>query len=133
MASSSNSSDNLAPVTLSLTLSLPKSCSKHLASKIENLVEYSYVPESSQISESSMPLISPYELYQRPNSLTRSIRTLISTKRPAPKEYIQSSRLDQCTLQASQAEQYVTLEIPPELVIQWKRERYTHSILEEFV
>ncbi|KAH9649253.1 hypothetical protein KPL70_025913 [Citrus sinensis] len=44
----------------------------------------------------------------------------------APKEYIQSSRLDQCALQASQAEQYVTLEIPPELIVQWKRDGYTH-------
>ena len=122
MASSSNSSDNLAPVTLSSTLSLPRSCSKHLASKIKNLVEYSYVPESAQINESSMPLISPYKLYQRSNSFTRSIRTLISTKRPALKEYIQSSQLDQCALQASQVEQYVTLEIPTDLLAQWKRE-----------
>ncbi|GAY66324.1 hypothetical protein CUMW_247810 [Citrus unshiu] len=126
MASSSNSLDNLAPVTLSSTLSLPRSCSKHLASKIKNLVEYSYVPESAQINESSMPLISPYKLYQRSNSFTRSIRTLISTKRPALKEYIQSSQLDQCALQASQAEQYVTLEIPADLLTQWKREGYTH-------
>ena len=88
MTSSSNSSDNLTHVTLSSTLSIPKSYSKLLASKIENLVEYSYVPESAQISESSMPLISPYKLYQRPNSFTRNIRTLISTKKPAPKEYI---------------------------------------------
>ena len=131
MASLLNNSDNLAPVTLSSTLSVPKSCSKHLASKIENLVEYSYVPESAQITESSMPLISPYKLYQRSNSFTRSIRTLISTKRPAPKEYIQSSRLDQYALQASQAEQYVTLEIPPELVAQWKREGHTHLHLGE--
>ena len=108
MASLSNSSDNLALVILSSTLSLPKSCSKHLASKIENLVGYFYVPESAQISESPMPLISPYKLYQRLSSLTRTIRTLISTKRSAPKEYIQSLRLDQCALQASQAEQYVT-------------------------
>ena len=80
-----------------------------------------------------MPLISPYKLYQRPNSLTKSIRILISTKRPAPKEYIQSSRLDQCALQASQAEQYVTLEIPQELVASGK-EKDTHtSILGEFV
>ncbi|KAH9668367.1 hypothetical protein KPL70_021387 [Citrus sinensis] len=56
----------------------------------------------------------------------RSICTLISTKRPLPKEYIQSSRLDQCALQASQSEQYVTLEIPPDLVANWKREGYTH-------
>ncbi|KAH9668335.1 hypothetical protein KPL70_021376 [Citrus sinensis] len=70
--------------------------------------------------------MSPYNLYKQKTSFTRSIRTLISTKRPLPKEYIQSSRLDQCALQASQSEQYVTLEIPPDLVANWKREGYTH-------
>ncbi|KAH9769457.1 hypothetical protein KPL71_012009 [Citrus sinensis] len=70
--------------------------------------------------------MSPYNLYKQKTSLTRSIRTLISTKRPLQKEYIQSSRLDQCALQASQSEQYVTLEIPSDLVANWKRERYTH-------
>ena len=55
-----------------------------------------------------------------------NIRTLISTKRPLPKEYIQSTRLDQCALQASHSEQYVTLEIPQDLVTNWKREGYTH-------
>ncbi|KAH9763298.1 hypothetical protein KPL70_001116 [Citrus sinensis] len=55
-----------------------------------------------------------------------SIRTLISTRRPHPKEYILSSRLDQCALQATSAEQYVTLEIPSELLSNWKREGYTH-------
>ncbi|KAH9780573.1 hypothetical protein KPL71_008131 [Citrus sinensis] len=118
------------PVTLSSTLSLPKSCTSHTANKIENLVEYSYIPESAQISESSYPLISPYQLYKRPSSFTRSIRTLISTRRPHPKEYIQSSRLDQCSLQATPAEQYVTLEIPSELISNWKREGYTHLYLE---
>ncbi|KAH9668983.1 hypothetical protein KPL70_021605 [Citrus sinensis] len=88
--------------------------------------EYSYIPESAQISESSYPLLSPYQLYKRPSSFTRSIRTLISTRRPHPKEYIQSSRLDQCALQATSAEQYVTLEIPSELLSNWKREGYTH-------
>ncbi|KAH9650228.1 hypothetical protein KPL70_026289 [Citrus sinensis] len=114
------------PVTLSSTLSLPRSCTSHTTNKIENLVEYSYIPESAQISESSYPLISPYQLYKRPSSFTRSIRTLISTRCPQPKEYIQSSRLDQCALQATSAEQYVTLEIPSELLSNWKREGYTH-------
>ncbi|KAH9801898.1 hypothetical protein KPL71_001196 [Citrus sinensis] len=118
MASTSSSS----PVTLSL----PRSCTSHTTNKIENLVEYSYITESSQISESSYPLISPYQLYKRPSSFTRCIRTLISTRRPHPKEYIQSSRLDQCALQATSAEQYVTLEIPFELLTNWKREGYTH-------
>ncbi|KAH9716800.1 hypothetical protein KPL71_021582 [Citrus sinensis] len=123
----STSSSTLSnPVTLSYTLSLPKSCSSHTANKTENLVEYSYIPESAQISESSYPLISPYQLYKRPSSFTCSIRTLISTRRPHPKEYIQSSRLDQCSLQATPVEQYVTLEIPSELISNWKREGYTH-------
>ncbi|KAH9780724.1 hypothetical protein KPL71_008190 [Citrus sinensis] len=122
MASTSSS----PPVTLSSTLSLPKSCSSHTTNKIENLVDYSYIPESAQISESSYPLLSPYHLYKRPSSFTRSIRTLIYTRRPHPKEYIQSSRLDQCSLQATPAEQYVTLEIPSELISNWKREGYTH-------
>ncbi|KAH9716860.1 hypothetical protein KPL71_021602 [Citrus sinensis] len=125
MASTSSSTPS-TPVTLSSTLSLPKSCTSHTANKLENLVEYSYIPESAQISESSYPLISPYQLYKRPSSFTRSIRTLISTRRPHPKEYIQSSRLDQCSLQATPAEQYVTLEIPSELISNWKREGYTH-------
>ncbi|KAH9668372.1 hypothetical protein KPL70_021391 [Citrus sinensis] len=128
MASSSSSAtptSSSSLVTLSSTLSLPKSCTKEIASKIENLVEYSYVPESVQINESCLPLISPYHLYKKP-SFTRSIKTLISTKRPHPKEYIQSSRVDQCALQATTAEQYVTLEIPSELISTWKREGYTH-------
>ncbi|KAH9763339.1 hypothetical protein KPL70_001133 [Citrus sinensis] len=125
MASTSSSTSS-NPVTLSSTLSLPKSCTSHTTNKIKNLVEYSYIPESAQISESSYPLISPYQLYKRPSSFTRSIRTLISTKWPHPKEYIQSSRLDQCALQATSAEQYVTLEIPSELLSNWKREGYTH-------
>ncbi|KAH9680087.1 hypothetical protein KPL71_026412 [Citrus sinensis] len=125
MASTSSSTSS-NHVTLSSNLSLPKSCTSHTANKIENLLEYSYIPESAQISESSYPLLSPYQLYKLPSSFTRSIRTLISTRRPHPKEYIQSSRLDQCSLQATPAEQYVTLEIPLELISNWKREGYTH-------
>ncbi|KAH9782950.1 hypothetical protein KPL71_009129 [Citrus sinensis] len=70
---STSSSNPSTPVTLSSTLSLPKSCTSHTANKIENLVEYSYIPESAQISESSYPLISPYHLYKRPSSFTRKL------------------------------------------------------------
>ncbi|KAH9668449.1 hypothetical protein KPL70_021422 [Citrus sinensis] len=123
---SSTSASSSSHISLSSTLSLPKSCSKHITSKIENLVEYSYIPESAQINGSQFPIMSPYNLYKQKTSLTRSIRTLISTKRPLPKEYIQSSRLNQCALQALQSEQYVTMEIPSDLVVNWKREGYTH-------
>ena len=59
-------------------------------------------------------------------SFTRSINTLISTKQPHLKEYIQSSWLNQCASQATIAEQYVTLEIPSDLISIWKHEGYTH-------
>ncbi|KAH9671209.1 hypothetical protein KPL70_017273 [Citrus sinensis] len=89
-------------------------------------IEALIILESAQINESQFPIMSPYNLYKQKTSLTRSIRTLISTKRSLPKEYIQSSRLDQCALQASQSEQYVTMEMPSDLVANWKREGYTH-------
>ena len=126
MASTSSNAAPTSSVITPVSLSLPKSCSKHTASKIENLVEYSYIPESAQINESSFPLLNPYHLYKRPYSFTCSIRTFVSTKRPHPKEYIQSSRLDQCSLQATTVEQYVTLEIPPKLISNWQREGYTY-------
>ncbi|KAH9698026.1 hypothetical protein KPL71_023845 [Citrus sinensis] len=121
MASSSQN-----PVQLSSSMSLPKTVTKHTTSKIESLVEYSYIPDSAQVNESSLPLVNPYQLYQRPSRFTRSIRSLISTSRSTPKEYIQSSSLDQCSLQSTPAEQYVTLEISPELISHWKQQRYTH-------
>ena len=121
MASSSQT-----PVQLSSSMSLPKTVTKHTTSKLESLVEYSYIPDSVHVNESSLPLVNPYQLYQRPSRFTRSIRSLISTSRSTPKEYIQSSSLDQCSLQSTSAEQYVTLEISPELISHWKQQRYTH-------
>ncbi|KAH9649415.1 hypothetical protein KPL70_025981 [Citrus sinensis] len=121
MASSSQT-----PVKLSSSMSLPKTVTKHTTSKLESLVEYSYIPDSVHVNESSLPLVNPYQLYQRPSRFTRSIRSLISTSRSTPKEYIQSSSLDQCSLQSTSAEQYVTLEISPELISHWKQQRYTH-------
>ncbi|KAH9657947.1 hypothetical protein KPL70_023285 [Citrus sinensis] len=121
MASSSQT-----PVQLSSSMSLPKTVTKHTTSKLESLVEYSYIPDSVHVNESSLPLVNPYQLYQRHSRFTRSIRSLISTSRSTPKEYIQSSSLDQCSLQSTSAEQYVTLEISPELISHWKQQRYTH-------
>ncbi|RDX62366.1 hypothetical protein CR513_59312, partial [Mucuna pruriens] len=56
----SSSSDTPQPVLLNSSLSLPKNISRTLSPKIENLVEYTYVPEDAQISETSTPLLSPY-------------------------------------------------------------------------
>ena len=65
-------------------------------------------------------------MYRKRGSLARGIRSLISTTRPHTKEYVQSSRLDQCDLPSTKKEQYVTIEIPPEFIRGWKAEGYTH-------
>lgn len=116
---------NTQPITTTSSLSLPKLCKKKNSHKIENLIEYSHVLEDAQISETIPPLLSPYNIFKRQRSVTRSIRNLISTNRPHMKEYVQSSRLDQCSLRATNQEQYVDLEIPQYLINHWKTEGYT--------
>ncbi|CAK8533744.1 unnamed protein product [Lathyrus sativus] len=113
------------PITTTSSLSLPKLCKKTNSHKIENLIEYSHVPEDAQISETIPPLLSSYNIFKRQRSVTRSIQNLISTNRPHMKEYVQSSRLDQCSLRATNQEQYVDLEIPQYLINHWKTEGYT--------
>ncbi|KAI5407905.1 hypothetical protein KIW84_053954 [Lathyrus oleraceus] len=63
--------------------------------------------KDAQISETIPPLLSPYNIFKRQRSVTRSIRNLISTNRPHMKEYVQSSRLDQCSLRATNQEQLI--------------------------
>ena len=119
------SQPNTQPITTTSSLSLPKLCKKTDTHKIENLVEYSYVPEDAQIAETVPPLLSPYNIFKKQRTITRSIRNLISTNRPHMKEYVQSARLDQCSLRATNQEQYVDLEIPQSLINHWKSEGYT--------
>ena len=42
------------------------------------------------------------------------------------KEYVQSSRMDQCSLTATSEEQYVNIEIPEQLIRGWQHQGYTH-------
>lgn len=67
-------------------------------------IEYTYVPDDVQIAEIVPRLLSPYNIFKRQRSFTRSIRNLITTSRPHMKEYVQSSRLDQCILRATNQE-----------------------------
>lgn len=103
---------NTQPITITSSLPLPKLYKKTNSHKIENLIEYSHVLEDTQIFETMPPLLSPYNIFKRQRSVTRSISNLISTNRSHMKEYVQSSRLDQCSLRAMNQEQYVDLEIP---------------------
>ncbi|MED6148691.1 hypothetical protein PIB30_055225 [Stylosanthes scabra] len=56
-----------------------------------------------------------------------NIRHLI-TRNPSPpvKEIVQSSSLQQCGLQATTSKQYVTIEIPQDLIREYLAQNYTH-------
>nr|KYP37719.1 polyprotein [Cajanus cajan] len=108
-----------------INLTIPKSCKQTLSDKLENLIEYSRVPEDAQIESALPPLLSPYNVFRRhKSSFTWNVRKLVSTPRPGVKEFIQTTKMDQCALKATSAEQYVDLEINPSLIKLWQREGY---------
>ncbi|KAL0285754.1 UNVERIFIED_CONTAM: polyprotein [Sesamum radiatum] len=97
------------------------------SSSVDNLVEYSTIPEAAIVENTVPPVISPYNLYRKRGSLPQGIRDLIaSKKRMNQKEQVHSSKMDHCSLPASTKEQYVTLSIPPDFISGWKAEGYTH-------
>ncbi|MED6188593.1 hypothetical protein PIB30_087367 [Stylosanthes scabra] len=67
------------------------------------------------------------ETNQPKRSAITNIRHLI-TRNPSPpvKEIVQSSSLQQCGLQATTFEQYVTIEIPQDLIREYLAQNYTH-------
>ena len=77
MESQSEPTSQLAPNLLhvSSSLNLPRRSS----SNIERLVEYTTIPSDAVVEQAVPPLLSPYNLYRRRGSLTRGIRSLIST------------------------------------------------------
>ena len=99
------------PASEIIQLSSSLSFRSQETNRLEQLVEYSYIPEDAQISATSQPLMNPYVVYQRPRGVT-TIRQLLHRRRPGPKEYVQASNLNQCLLKSTEAEQYVTIEIP---------------------
>lgn len=92
------------PITTTSSISHPKLYKKTDSHKIENLIEYSYVTEDAQIAEIIPPLLNPNNIFGKQKTITRSIINLISINRHHMKEYVQSSRLDQCSLVATNQE-----------------------------
>ncbi len=113
-------------VNLTSSLSLSSSCKRTLASKIKNLIEISHIPDRALVEESLLPLLNPYNIYRRFGSFTRSISSINSSRRSLPKEYVQTSRMDQYSLKSTTAKQHVTLEFPPTLILIWRRQGYSH-------
>ncbi|KAK2653716.1 hypothetical protein Ddye_013572 [Dipteronia dyeriana] len=107
--SNSSSSTILAPGQLSSSISLPPCVRRIQSNKIKNLNEYTNIPESAQIDETSLPLLNPYTIFKKDRSLARKINFLVQHRSLSVKEYIQSIALDNCLVPATAAEQYVDL------------------------
>lgn len=123
----SNSQDTTVyeSIRLSSFIFVPPSCLNILSNKIDNLIEISHLPEEAKIEDHHLPLLNPYTLYHRDRSFGSSIKRLV-TKRLPVKEYVQGTKMNQCRLKATQKEQYVTLEVPTDLIHHWRRQGYTH-------
>ncbi|KAK2657067.1 hypothetical protein Ddye_010119 [Dipteronia dyeriana] len=117
-----NSLAENAPVRLSSTVSVRQT----QTNEIQNLVEYTHIPESTQINETLLPLPNPYTVFKRSKSFFKRVTTLVQHRSPPIKEYVQSTAIDNCLIPASTAEQYVDLEIGQPLIDQWIREGYSH-------
>ncbi|KAF4375467.1 hypothetical protein F8388_024126 [Cannabis sativa] len=123
--SSSQLSTHTTPVSMPLTAS--PSLRRSSASKLDALYEVSYLSDDGKVILSDIPLINPYQAFSKPQSLfTRSIKTLIKQNPKTVKEYVQSTKFDQCNLPATEQEQLVTLQIPPEFPQQWIDQGLTH-------
>ncbi|KAK2658519.1 hypothetical protein Ddye_005052 [Dipteronia dyeriana] len=116
-----NISDN-TPARFSSTISI---CQTQ-TNKIQNLVKYTHILESVQITETVLPLLNNYTVFKRSRSLFRRVTALVQHRSPPIKEYVQSTALDNCLIPASATEQYVDLETCQPLIDQWIKEGYSH-------
>ncbi|KAL2518742.1 putative viral movement protein [Abeliophyllum distichum] len=100
---------------------------KSNASKIDGLYEITHLPETDKTPITSLPLLNPYHAYAKPrNSISKTVKTLISSSKTQIKEYVQSSKFDQHLLPATEKEQFIALELPSQLPKVWLSEGYTH-------
>ncbi|KAK2656197.1 hypothetical protein Ddye_009249 [Dipteronia dyeriana] len=116
-----NVSDN-TPARLSSAISIRQT----QTNKFQNLVEYTHIPESAQITETALPLLNPYIVFKQSRSLSRRVTALVQHRSPPIKEYVKSTALDNCLIPASATEQYIDLEIDQPLIDQWIKEGYSH-------
>ena len=99
---------------------------KSTFSKYDYFYEITHIPESNQVEDSHLPFLNPYKAFRRSSSFSSFVKKLVSPKFQVPKEYILSTKFDQCILPSGPQEHFVTIEIPPEFPSQWIQQGYTH-------
>jgi hypothetical protein len=114
-------------IRISSTMSLPRqSISSY---NIGQLAKFKSILEDAVVQESVSPLLNPYNLYRKRNSLPTGITSLLQLlklKTSIAKKYIQASALNHCDVKYFITEQYITLNIMPEMIADWKLAGYTH-------
>ena len=95
------------------------------SSKYDYFYEITHV-KANQVEDSYLPLLNPYKAFRRSSSFTSTVKKIVSPKFQVPKEYILSTKFDQCILPSGPQEHFVTIEIPLEFSSQWIQQGYTH-------
>ena len=80
---------------------------------------YTHVPEANQVEDSYLLLLNPYKAFRKTSSFSTTVKKLVSPKIQIPKEYILSTKFDQCILPSGPQEHFVLIEIPSEFPSQW--------------
>ena len=101
---------------------------KFIANRLEYLYEISHVPEYSKIPITDFPIVNPYIVFNKPqSSLKKTIKKYIGPSQSSTvTEYVQASEFDQFNILANDNENFITLTLPREFVILWKKQGYTH-------
>ena len=83
------------------------------------MYEVSHVPEDSKIPITDFPIVNPYTVFDKPQvSFKKSIKKLLGPSQSSTvKEYVQASKFDQYHIPTSEAETFITLELPREFII----------------
>ena len=87
---------------------------KSTFSKYDYFYEITHVPKANQVEDFYLPLLNQYKAFRKTSfSFFTTVKKIVSPKTQIPKEYILSTKFDQCILPSSSQEHFVTIEIPP--------------------
>ena len=89
------------------------------SSKYDYFYEITHVPKANQVEDSYLPLLNPYKAFKHFSSFSSIVKKIVSPKFQIPKEYILSTKFDQCILPSGPQEHFVLIEIPSEFPSQW--------------
>ena len=90
------------------------------ASKYDFLYEATHVLKANQVEDSHFPLLNSYKIFKKSSiSFTTIVKKLVSQKVQVPKEYILSTKINQCILPSNPQKHFDIIKIPSEFSSKW--------------